>query len=141
LFFKYESAAAETLQQFKPRAVKPGLHRPDRAPHDLRDLLIALTLLVEQDEDDSIFFAQVINGFLDFGAEFRGIVRGAMVRRFVKVIGGFGSPRAPRNPCPAAIDRDADHPRPEGTLAVPTTQAAKDPEEDFLSHILRVVAV
>src|SRR5207249_2439181 len=42
---------------------------------------------------------------------------------------------------PATIDRDADNPRLERSIRVPALQAAKDPQENFLSHILGVLTM
>jgi hypothetical protein len=47
--------------------MKPRLHGADRPINHLRDLIVALTLLVEQDGDLAVISAEGIHRGADFG--------------------------------------------------------------------------
>ena len=121
--------------------MQPSLYGTNGTVDCFADLLVALPLLVEQDEHFAIFIPERINRRADGRSQFTRIVGRAMVGGLMKVIRELWSLAAASHPCATTIDGDAEQPGPERTAGIPTTQAAKNAQEDFLSHILGVVSM
>jgi len=136
-----KAASLQSFQKQEAGTMKPGLHSPHRPTDSLGNLLVILPVFVKQHEHFAVFHSQIIDSGPNLGSQLNGIIRRAVVGRFVEVIREFGASRTATDPCPAAVHGDTQHPRPQRAFAIPPRQTAEHAEEDFLCHVLGVVTV
>jgi hypothetical protein len=121
--------------------MQPSFHGTDRPIKGERYIFVCLPLLVKQEENALIVGTQLSYGILDLAKQLAGVVGVGRGSRVLQIVSQFRSARSLGERGSAAIDGDSHDPRLERALIVPTPQAPKNAEEDFLRYIFRILPV
>ena len=138
---RYVAVEFEFVQHLAPSAMQPSFHRADRATDHHGNLVVGLTLFVEQDEHFPIIIPQRIDRGLQCGRQFlRRRVCGAAGDILQELSWLRNSPPF-ADASSAAVDRDAENPRTQGPRRIPLVQTSEDAQKHFLRHIFRILTV
>jgi hypothetical protein len=96
---------------------------------------------VEQHEDAAIIGPQLADGGLDLPQQLGRVVGGRAGCDILQVVRQLGPPGPLDHHGAAAVEGNAQDPRPQGPRRIPAVEAAEDAQEHLLRHVFRVVPV